>query len=82
MLTRLQDFKDWTLVKIGEQVRFHVVPALLPIVERNLVPDSLVRFGIRRELAMELAKVKSLTTEQQMDKTRKSSGGCATRPSP
>ena len=35
---------------LGLLVRHVVQPLLLPVVERNLVPDLLVRAAIRREL--------------------------------
>lgn len=41
---------------------------MLPIVERNLVPDAILRLGIRRELEMELAKVSTLTVEEKAEK--------------
>ncbi len=48
-----------------------MTPLLLPIVERNLIPDLVLRFGIRREIEMELAKIHKLTTEEKATKTRK-----------
>lgn len=43
---------------------------MLPIVERNLVPDAIIRLGIRRELEMELLKVTTLTVEERATKVR------------
>lgn len=44
----------------------HVItPLLLPVVERNIVPDLLLRMGIRQELEMELSKVKKLSSEEK-----------------
>jgi hypothetical protein len=37
---------------VGEFVRNVVVPYTLPIVERNLIPDAIIRMGIRREIYM------------------------------
>jgi cyclopropane-fatty-acyl-phospholipid synthase len=37
-------------------------------VERNLVPDSVLRIGIQREIEMELVKIKMLSAEQRMAK--------------
>jgi cyclopropane-fatty-acyl-phospholipid synthase len=41
---------------------------MLPIVEANIVPDSILRLGIRRELEMELNKIQKLTNEEKMKK--------------
>jgi hypothetical protein len=49
----------------------HVTPAVLPIVEKNLVPDAVIRFGIQRELEMELQKINKLTVEEKAEKNRK-----------
>lgn len=43
---------------------------MLPIVERNLLPDAVLRLGIRREIAMELAKINKMTAEEKATKTR------------
>jgi len=45
-----------------------LTPLVLPIVERNLVPDAILRLGIRRELEMELAKVSTLSVEEKAEK--------------
>ena len=47
-----------------------LTPLILPIVERNLVPDAILRLGIRRELEMELLKVSTLTIEEKATKLR------------
>jgi hypothetical protein len=39
---------------------------VLPILERNLVPDA----GIQRELEMELQKINKLTVEEKAEKNR------------
>lgn len=39
-------------------------PLLLPIVEHHLIPDSIIRFFIQREIARGLNRVKSLSVEQ------------------
>jgi cyclopropane-fatty-acyl-phospholipid synthase len=39
-------------------------------VERNLIPDAIIRLGIRRELEMELLKVSTLTVEEKATKLR------------
>lgn len=40
----------------------------MPVVERNLVPDAILRLGIRRELEAELLKVSTLTVEEKAEK--------------
>ena len=47
-----------------------ITPAALPILERNLVPDFLIRLGIQRELEMELVKINKLTVEEKAEKNR------------
>ena len=47
-----------------------ITPAVLPILERNLVPDAVIRFGIQRELEMELQKINKLTVEEKAEKNR------------
>jgi cyclopropane-fatty-acyl-phospholipid synthase len=47
-----------------------ITPLVLPIVERNLIPDAIIRLGIRRELEMELLKVSTLTVEEKATKLR------------
>ena len=41
---------------------------MLPIVEKNLLPDIILRFGMQRELAYELNKVKKMTSETKLAK--------------
>lgn len=41
---------------------------LLPIVEKNLFPDVILRFGMQRELAYELNKIKKMTSETKLAK--------------
>ena len=43
-------------------------PVLLPIVEKNLFPDVILRFGMQRELAYELNKIKKMTSETKLAK--------------
>lgn len=40
----------------------------MPIVEKNLLPDSVLRYGIRRELEAELQKIRKLSVEELMQK--------------
>ena len=47
--------------RVGEAIGDIVTPLILPIVERNLVPDVILRSGIKQQLAGELAKVKKLS---------------------
>lgn len=47
-----------------------ITPAALPILERNLVPDFLIRLGIQRELEMELVKINKLSVEEKAEKNR------------
>mmetsp|Transcript_13601 Transcript_13601/g.18626 ORF Transcript_13601/g.18626 Transcript_13601/m.18626 type:complete len:366 (+) Transcript_13601:38-1135(+) len=61
VLEKLNDF-------VGEVIRIVLTPLLLPIVERNLFPDIILRFGMQRELAFELNKVKKLSTEMKLHK--------------
>mmetsp|Transcript_1365 Transcript_1365/g.1429 ORF Transcript_1365/g.1429 Transcript_1365/m.1429 type:complete len:354 (-) Transcript_1365:45-1106(-) len=42
--------------------------ALLPVVERNVVPDAIVRFGIRAQLQAQLQVVYGLSLEEQIKK--------------
>ena len=50
--------------------KHRVTPAVLPILERNLIPDAVIRFGIQRELEMELEKINKLTVTEKAEKTR------------
>jgi cyclopropane-fatty-acyl-phospholipid synthase len=45
-------------------------PLLLPIVEHHIIPDAVIRYFVRREIARGLNRVKSLTTEQKAQETR------------
>lgn len=45
-----------------------ITPAILPIVERNMFPDAILRIGMRRELEMELMKTKVLSAEARAAK--------------
>ena len=47
--------------RIGETIGDIITPLVLPIVERNLVPDIILRTGIKQQLEGELAKVKKLS---------------------
>jgi len=42
--------------------------AILPVVEKNLVPDHIVRFGVRAQLQGQLLVVNSLSLEEQIKK--------------
>lgn len=53
--------------KLGQINRFIVTPILLPMIERNLVPDFLLRFGIRREIDMGITDIKKLTSVQKIE---------------
>lgn len=55
---------------LGVVVRWILTPLLLPLVERNWFPDSLLRHGIRREVQMELEIVKKLSVEEAATVTR------------
>ena len=50
--------------KVGDAVGYVLTPLVLPVVERNLVPDIVLRFAIRQQLAGELAKLKMMSTTQ------------------
>eukprot|EP01036_Dinobryon_divergens_P024114 gene24114-32531_t len=54
--------------KLGELIRTVATPVLLPIVEKNLFPDVILRFGMQRELAYELNKIKKMTSETKLAK--------------
>jgi cyclopropane-fatty-acyl-phospholipid synthase len=41
---------------------------VMPIVERNLLPDVLIRMGIRQELNGDLQQIKNLDICQQKEK--------------
>lgn len=56
---------------VGEFMRDYMEPVLLPILERNVVPDGLVRVGVRREIEMEVQKTKKFTAEGLMEFKRK-----------
>ena len=45
---------------IGELVRSTLTPLALPIVEMNLIPDVLLRFAIRREIAMVISIISQI----------------------
>jgi cyclopropane-fatty-acyl-phospholipid synthase len=45
-------------------------PLLLPIVEHHIIPDAVIRYFVRREIARGLNRVKGLTTEQKAQETR------------
>lgn len=53
---------------IGKAIQSIVTPLFLPIVERNLIPDAIVRLGIRLELSGDFAEVKKLSSEKQLEK--------------
>lgn len=55
-----------TTEAIGQLVRHVVQPLLLPAVEKNLIPDVLVRYAVTRELFMELEKIRKLSGEERM----------------
>ena len=56
--------------KIGAAIGNTLTPLALPIVERNVIPDVVLRFAIKQQLAGELAKVKKLSVTEIQDKTR------------
>jgi proteasome assembly chaperone (PAC2) family protein len=43
---------------------------MLPILERNLIPDAVIRFGIQREIEMEIQKINKLPLEERAKKTQ------------
>lgn len=43
----------------------------MPIVERNLLPDAIIRLGIRQELSGDLQKVKNMNITQQKEEEMK-----------
>ena len=45
------------LETIGNTIGETITPLALPLVERNVVPDALLRFAIKQQLSGELAKV-------------------------
>eukprot|EP01041_Mallomonas_annulata_P010599 gene10599-22133_t len=53
---------------VGNAVQTVVIPLVLPVVERNLVPDPVVRYGVRVQLAGQLDALKTLSLEQQVKK--------------
>lgn len=56
---------------LGRSIRETITPIILPtIIEKNRLPDAMLRVGMRRELQMELNKTKVLTAEQKAEKTR------------
>lgn len=55
---------------VGEVIRHRLTPMILPVVERNLLPDVVIRFGIQRELEMELQRINKMTTAEKVEKTR------------
>ena len=50
--------------RAGEFIGNQLTPLVLPIVERNLVPDILLRLAIKQQLKGELQKVKKLSTTE------------------
>lgn len=60
----------WANEVAGELVRNHIAPTVLPLVERNIIPDLVIRTGMRRELSMELAKTKKYNSEEAMQLTQ------------
>ena len=55
---------------VGELIRHRLTPMVLPVMERNLIPDVVIRFGIQRELEMELQRINKMTTAEKVEKTR------------
>lgn len=47
-----------------------MTPLALPVIERNAVPDWLLRIAIRQEIEMELAKIHKLTSEERAAKVQ------------
>ena len=56
---------------IGELVRHRLTPLFLPVVERNLVPDPVIRFAVQRELELDLQRIGKLTVEEKAEANRK-----------
>jgi cyclopropane-fatty-acyl-phospholipid synthase len=47
-----------------------LTPIALPVIERNIVPDWILRSAIRQEIEMELAKIYKLTSEERAAKVQ------------
>lgn len=63
---------------LGVAIRFVVTPAILPILERNLLPDFILRIGARKEIEMEVIRANKENLEtamkQKMDLIRRFKG--------
>ena len=55
--------------RLGDAIGDVITPLILPVVERNLIPDIVLRTGIKHQLAGELAKVKKLSPMEIADIT-------------
>jgi cyclopropane-fatty-acyl-phospholipid synthase len=58
---------SWT-ANIGVFFRDRLQPLAMPLIESNILPDSIVRYGIRQELEMEFQKIAKLSAGQKMEK--------------
>lgn len=64
----MSEIKFVEVVEYLGQYAYVAEKYLLPLVEKNLVPDWVIRFGVRQELEGELAKVQKLTCEEVIKK--------------
>jgi tRNA G46 methylase TrmB len=55
---------------VGSIVGSVIQPLILPVVEKNLVPDIVLRAGIKAYIAGDLARVKRMTATQVQEHTR------------
>lgn len=53
---------------IGELIQSVITPLALPIIEMNVVPDVLIRLGMRREMEAGLLKFTVLTVEERQSR--------------
>jgi len=65
-----------TMVELlGDACRYYVTPFFLPLVERNMIPDVLVRMAIKKEIEGGVVKANKLKVEdwmkQKMDMIKK-----------
>ena len=50
---------------VGELIQTVVTPLALPIIELNVVPDVLIRLGMRREMEAGLLKFTVLSVDER-----------------
>lgn len=54
----------------GEFIKYVVTPAIIPIVYMNIIPDFIIRYGMRREIASDMIKSRKLSVEDISTQTR------------